>query len=99
MVADQLSKYIIISIVIHAIFLISLKSVYINRDISQIGEQGMQIQMVLIQDKINDIQEDESILSEEKKILKENEQEQQAVFDNRLQGDKAKKYINHIMEL
>ena len=91
MVADQLSKYIIISIVIHAIFLISLKSVYINRDISQIGEQGMQIQMVLIQDKVNDIQEDESILSEEKKILKENEQEQQAVFDNRLQGDKAKK--------
>ncbi|MDC0415176.1 energy transducer TonB [Gammaproteobacteria bacterium] len=91
MAADQLSKYIIISIVIHAIFLISLKSAYINRDISQIGEQGMQIQMVLIQDKVNDIQEDESILSEEKKILKENEQEQQAVFDNRLQGDKAKK--------
>ena len=62
-----------------------------NHDISQIGEQGMQIQMVLIQDKVNDIQEDESVLSEEKKILKENEQEQQAVFDNRLQGDKAKK--------
>ena len=59
MVADQLSKYIIISVVIHAVFLVSMKSIYINRDISQIGEQGMQIQMVLIQDKANDIQEDE----------------------------------------
>ena len=91
MAADQLNKYIVISIVIHAIFLISIKNITINHDISQIGEQGMQIQMVLIQDKVNDIQEDESVLSEEKKILKENEQEQQAVFDNRLQGDKAKK--------
>ena len=71
MAADQLSKYIIISIIIHAVFLVSMKSVYINRDISQIGEQGMQIQMVLIHDKVNDVQEDESILSEEDKILKD----------------------------
>ena len=84
MAADQLNKYIIISIVIHAIFLISMKNVTMNRDISQIGEQGMQIQMVLIQDKVNDIQEDESILSEEKKVLKEKKQEQQAIFDNRI---------------
>jgi outer membrane biosynthesis protein TonB len=62
-----------------------------KQDISQIGEQGMQIQMVLIQDKTDDIQEDESILSEEKEILKEIEQEQQAIFDNRIQGDKAEK--------
>jgi protein TonB len=47
--------------------------------------------MVLIQDKVDDIQEDESILSKEKEILKEIEQEQQAIFDNRLQGDKAEK--------
>jgi protein TonB len=47
--------------------------------------------MVLIQDKVDDIQEDESILSKEKEILKEVEQEQQAIFDNRLQGDKAEK--------
>jgi TonB family protein len=91
MAADQLNKYIIISIVIHAIFLISMKNVTMNRDISQIGEQGMQIQMVLIQDKLDDIQEDESMLSEDKEILKEIEQEQQAIFDNRLQGDKAEK--------
>jgi protein TonB len=62
-----------------------------QQDISQIGEQGMQIQMILIQDKADEIQEHESILSEKKEILKEIEQEQQAIFDNRLQGDKAEK--------
>ena len=91
MQTDQLNKYILISLVIHMLFFISFKSTYIKQDISQIGEQGMQIQMVLIQDKTDDIQEDESVLSEEKEILKEIEQEQQAIFDNRLQGDKAKK--------
>ena len=91
MQTDQLNKYILISLVIHMLFFISFKSTFMKQDISQIGEQGMQIQMVLIQDKTDDIQEDESILSEEKEILKEIEQEQQAIFDNRLQGDKAKK--------
>ena len=91
MQTDQLNKYILISLVIHMLFFISFKSTYMKQDISQIGEQGMQIQMVLIQDKTDDIQEDESILSEEKEILKEIEQEQQAIFDNRLQGDKAEK--------
>ena len=91
MQTDQLNKYIFISLVIHMLFFISFKSTYMKQDISQIGEQGMQIQMVLIQDKNNDIQEDESILSEEKETLKEIEQEQQAIFDNRLQGDKAEK--------
>ena len=91
MVSDSLNRYLLISIVIHMLFFISIKNTYIRQDISQIGEQGMQIQMVLIQDKADDIQEDESILSEKKEILKEIEQEQQAIFDNRLQGDKAKK--------
>ena len=91
MQTDQLNKYILISLVIHMLFFISFKSTFIKQDISQIGEQGMQIQMVLIQDKTDDIQEDESILSEEKETLKEIEQEQQAIFDNRLQGDKAEK--------
>ena len=91
MQTDQLNKYILISLVIHILFFISFKSTYMKQDISQIGEQGMQIQMVLIQDKTDDIQEDESILSEEKEILKEIEQEQQAIFDNRIQGDKAEK--------
>ena len=91
MQTDQLNKYIFISLVIHMLFFISFKSTYMKQDISQIGEQGMQIQMVLIQDKNNDIQEDESILSEEKETLKEIEQEQQAIFDNRIQGDKAEK--------
>ena len=91
MQTDQLNKYILISLVIHMIFFISFKSTYIKQDISQIGEQGMQIQMVLIQDKTDDVQEDESILSEEKEILKEIEQEQQAIFDNRIQGDNAEK--------
>ena len=91
MQTDQLNKYILISLVIHMLFFISIKTTYPKQDISQIGEQGMQIQMVLIQDKTDDIQEDESILSEEKEILKEIEQEQQAIFDNRIQGDKAEK--------
>ena len=91
MQTDQLNKYILISLVIHMLFFISFKSTFMKQDISQIGEQGMQIQMVLIQDKTDDIQEDESILSEEKEILKEIEQEQQAIFDNRIQGDKAEK--------
>ena len=91
MVSDSLNRYLLISIVIHMLFFISIKNTYIRQDISQIGEQGMQIQMVLIQDKADDIQEDKSILSEKKEILKEIEQEQQAIFDNRLQGDKAKK--------
>ena len=91
MQTDHLNKYIFISLVIHMLFFISIKTTYMKQDISQIGEQGMQIQMVLIQDKTDDIQEDESILSEEKEILKEIEQEQQAIFDNRIQGDKAEK--------
>ena len=91
MQTDQLNKYIFISLVVHILFFISIKSTFIKQDISQIGEQGMQIQMVLIQDDTDDIQEDESVLSEEKEILKEIEQEQQAIFDNRLQGDKAEK--------
>ena len=91
MVSDSLNRYLLISIVIHMLFFISIKNTYIRQDISQIGEQGMQIQMVLIQDKLDDIQEDESMLSEDKEILKEIEQEQQAIFDNRLQGDKAEK--------
>ena len=91
MQTDQLNKYIFISLVIHMLFFISFKSTYIKQDISQIGQQGMQIQMVLIQDKADDILEDESILSKEKEILKEIEQEQQAIFDNRIQGDKAEK--------
>jgi len=91
MQTDQLNKYILISLVIHMLFFISFKSTYMKQDISQIGEQGMQIQMVLIQDETDDIQEDESVLSEEKEILKEIEQEQQAIFDNKIQGDKAEK--------
>jgi len=91
MQTDQLHKYILISLFIHMLFLISMKNTLIKQDISQIGEQGMQIQMVLIQDKVDEIQEDESILSEEKEVLKEIEQEQQAIFDNRIQGDNAEK--------
>ena len=91
MQTDNLNLYVLASIMIHALFLTTINSTYIQRDISQIGEQGMQIQMVLIQDKTDDIQEEESVLSEEKEILKEIEQEQQAIFDNRIQGDKAEK--------
>lgn len=91
MQTDQLNKYFLASLLIHAVFLISIKTAYIQQDISQIGEQGMQIQMVLIKDQADDVKDEESLLSKEKKILKEEEKEQQAIFDNRLQGDKAEK--------
>jgi TonB family protein len=51
----------------------------------------MQIQMVLIKDTLDDVQDDQSELSKEKETIKDKEQEQQAVFDNRLQGDQAEK--------
>ena len=91
MQTDNLHRYVLISVVIHMMFLITITSTFVKQDISQIGEQGMQIQMVLIQDKVDDIQEEESLLSEEKEVLKEIEQEQQAIFDNRIQGDQTEK--------
>ena len=91
MQSDRLNKYIFISLIIHAIFLFSIKTSNVKYDVSQIGEQGMQIQMVLIQDDLNDKKEPESLLSEKKKVIKEEKKEQQAIVDNRLQGDRAKK--------
>tara|TARA_B100000242_G_C43046006_1_gene488258 strand:+ start:1712 stop:2272 length:561 start_codon:yes stop_codon:yes gene_type:complete len=91
MQTDNLSKYLIVSIIIHAFFLMSLSSSNIQRDISQIGEQGMQIQMVLIRDQDDDVQDDDSISSSEKKIIKREEKQEQAVVDNRTQGDRTNK--------
>ena len=91
MQTDNLSKYLVVSIIIHAFFLMSLSSLNIQRDISQIGEQGMQIQMVLIRDQDDDVQDDDSISSSEKKIIKREEKQEQAVVDNRTQGDRTNK--------
>tara|TARA_Y100000768_G_scaffold386530_1_gene375157 strand:- start:6275 stop:6835 length:561 start_codon:yes stop_codon:yes gene_type:complete len=91
MQTDRLNTYLLISFLIHVIFLVSLKTSNDKHDISQIGEQGMQIQMVFIQDDLNEEKEPESLLSEEKKVIKEKKQERQAIVDNRIQGDKAKK--------
>ena len=88
---DSLNKYIIISLIVHILFLVTLKSSVIQKDISQIGEQGMQIQMVVIKDQENDMQDDDSVSNAEKKIIKQQEMEEQAIFDNRLQGDKTNK--------
>ncbi len=88
---DSLNKYIIISLIVHILFLVTLKSSVIQKDISQIGEQGMQIQMVVIKDQENDVQDDDSVSNAEKKIIKQQEMEEQAIFDNRLQGDKTNK--------
>ena len=63
----------------------------IQRDISQIGEQGMQIQMVLIRDQQDDVQDDDSLNSSEKKIIKREEKQEQAIVDNRTQGDRTNK--------
>ena len=91
MQTDNLNKYILISLVIHAFFLMSLSITNIQKDISQIGEQGMQIQMVLIRDQQDDVVDEESINSSEKKIIKSEEKEEQAIVDNRLQGDRTNK--------
>ena len=91
MQTDNLQNYILGSLIIHVIFLVSIKSSFIQRDISQIGEQGMQIQMVLIKDQVDDVKDSESLNTSEKKVIKQEEKEEQAIFDNRLQGDKTNK--------
>ena len=91
MQTDNLNKYIGISLVIHAFFLMTITSSNIQRDISQIGEQGMQIQMVLIRDQNDDVQDENSLSSSEKKIIKREEKQEQAVVDNRTQGDRTNK--------
>ena len=73
MQTDNLNKYIGISLVIHAFFLMTITTSNIQRDISQIGEQGMQIQMVLIRDQNDDVQDDDSLSTSEKKIIKSEE--------------------------
>ena len=87
MQTDNLNKYILISLLIHTFFLMTITSSNVQRDISQIGEQGMQIQMVLIRDDNDDVQDDDSLSSSEKKIIKREEKQEQAVVDNRTQGD------------
>ena len=91
MQTDNLNKYVLVSLAIHAFFLMSMSVTNVQRDISQIGEQGMQIQMVLIRDQQDDVQDEESINSSEKKIIKSEEKEEQAIVDNRLQGDRTNK--------
>ena len=91
MQTDNLNKYVFVSLVIHAFFLISLSITNNQKDISQIGEQGMQIQMVLIRDQQDDVRDEESINSSEKKMIKSEEKEEQAIVDNSLQGDRTNK--------
>ena len=91
MQTDNLNKYVLVSLVIHAFFLMSLSITNNQKDISQIGEQGMQIQMVLIRDQQDDVQDEESINASEKKMIKSEEKEEQAIVDNRLQGDRTNK--------
>ena len=91
MQTDNLNKYVLVSLIIHAFFLMSLSITNNQKDISQIGEQGMQIQMVLIRDQQEDVQDEESINSSEKKMIKSEEKEEQAIVDNRLQGDRTNK--------
>ena len=91
MQTDNLNKYVLFSLAIHAFFLMTFTITHSQKDISQIGEQGMQIQMVLIRDQQDDVQDEESINSSEKKMIKSEEKEEQAIVDNRLQGDRTNK--------
>ena len=88
---DNLNIYFFISTLIHLFFLLTFTKTFEQKDISQIGEQGMQIQMVLIRDQQDDVQDEESINSSEKKMIKSEEKEEQAIVDNRLQGDRTNK--------
>ena len=91
MQTDNLNKYIRISNYYSCFFPHDNNFINIQRDISQIGEQGMQIQMVLIRDQNDDVQDDDSLSSSEKKIIKREEKQEQAVVDNRTQGDRTNK--------
>ena len=91
MQTDNLNKYILVSLAIHAFFLMTITTSNIQRDVSQIGEQGMQIQMVLIRDQNDDVQDDDSLSSSEKKTIKREEKQEQAIVDNRTQGDRTNK--------
>ena len=85
MQTDNLNLYIFASIIIHALFLTTFNATYIQRDISQIGEQGMQIQMIMLSDDDIDIENEDSRDAAEKKVIKKQEKEAQAIVDNRLQ--------------
>ena len=91
MQTDNLNKYILVSLAIHAFFLMTITTSNIQRDVSQIGEQGMQIQMVLIRDQKDDVQDEDSLSSSEKKTIKREEKQEQAIVDNRTQGDRTNK--------
>ena len=91
MQTDNLNLYIFASIIIHALFLTTFNATYIQRDISQIGEQGMQIQMIMLSDDDIDIENEDSRDAAEKKVIKKQEKEAQAIVDNRLQGDRTNK--------
>ena len=69
-------------------FLLTLSSTYVQRDISQIGEQGMQIQMVLLNDRKDDIQDEDSLIHRKRELLKE-EIEQQAMLIIDYKGDRS----------
>ena len=70
MQTDNLNLYIFASIIIHALFLTTFNATYIQRDISQIGEQGMQIQMIMLSDDDIDIENEDSIDAAEKSYKK-----------------------------
>ena len=50
-----------------------------------------------VNDGVDDVQDDDSLSSSEKKIIKREEKQEQAVVDNRTQGDRTNKSINHIL--
>ena len=98
MQTDNLNKYIFISLMIHSLFLLSFNSVYTQKDISQIGEQGMQIQMVLMQDQIDESY-DNGLASDERKVLKKDKNNSKQYLITVFKVTKRIRYINPITVL
>ena len=86
---DDTATDFIVAFFLHAVFLVSLSPSKVIRDVSLIGESGMNVQMILIQK--GDENFDKSILSENKRNeLDDEEKDQEVILDDRKVGDISK---------
>ena len=85
---DNLNKYLILALMMHALFLVSFSSSRSVNDITTIGETGMAIQMMILE--TSDEEYEKSFASEEiRNKTEDSEKEQQVILDNRAVGEKS----------
>ena len=85
---DNLNKYLILALMMHALFLVSFSSSRSVNDITTIGETGMAIQMMILE--TSDEEYEKSFASEEiRNKAEDSEKEQQVILDNRAVGEKS----------